>query len=111
MKISASIFSNPNKSPIEISQELEHFQIDYLHVDCCDDISVFDEIAKIRKVCRTPIDLHVITREPDRYYDLICQHNIELIAFQHEQLNESTNTAPESRRKETRLNATRNETN
>ena len=77
MKISASIFSNSDKSPVEISQELEHFQIDYLHVDCCDDISVFDEIAKIRKVCRTPIDLHVITREPERYYDLIRKHNIE----------------------------------
>ena len=87
MKISASIFSNSDKSPVEISQELEHFQIDYLHVDCCDDISVFDEIAKIRKVCRTPIDLHVITGEPNRYYDLIRKHNIELIAFQHEQLN------------------------
>lgn len=86
MKISASIYSNPSKSLKNIVKELDVFQIDYLHVDCNDDLSVFDDIAHIRSFSKTPIDLHIITDKPTPYFDPIRKNAIELVAFQHENL-------------------------
>lgn len=86
MKISASIYSNPNKALSDIVKDLDVFHIDYLHVDCNDDPKVFDDIANIRTFSKTAIDLHVITENPDRYFDLIRKNAIELVAFQHENL-------------------------
>jgi len=86
MKISASIYSNPTKPLEQIAKELALFQVDYLHVDCNDDMSVFDDIAHIRKSSTTPIDLHIITSNPEAYYDSIRKNGVELVAFQHENL-------------------------
>jgi ribulose-phosphate 3-epimerase len=86
MKISASIYSNQKKSVVEVVRDLDVFHVDYLHIDSNDDLSVFDDIGSIRKNSKTPIDLHIITNTPEKYYDLIKQHNIEFVTFQHENL-------------------------
>lgn len=59
-----------------------------LHVDCNDDVSVFNDIEQIRQWCDLPIDLHIITATPSRYYDLLKQHPVEYITFQYEDLKE-----------------------
>lgn len=86
MKISASIYSNKSKTIPEIVNELDSYHVDYFHVDCKNDLTVFDDIKTIRKISRVPIDLHVITEEPEKFYPLIDECAIENFCFQHEDL-------------------------
>ena len=88
MKISGSIYSDKNRTLKETILDLEAHQVDLLHVDCNDDVSVFDDIAKIRTWCNMPIDLHIITETPEKYFDLLRKHPVEYVTFQYEQLTE-----------------------
>jgi len=86
MKISASIYSDKKRPLEEVIRDLEVHQVDMLHVDCNDDISVFEDIAAIREWCSLPIDLHIITAEPDKYFDLLRKNPVEYVTFQFEDL-------------------------
>lgn len=86
MKISASIYSNKGKSVEQLVRELDAHDIDMLHVDCVDDVKVFDDIAAIRKFSKTPVDLHIISSEPEKYFDKIEELGIEYVSFQYENL-------------------------
>jgi pentose-5-phosphate-3-epimerase len=88
MKISGSIYSDKKRTLKDTIQDLEAHQVDLLHVDCNDDPKVFDDIAKIREWCNLPIDLHLITETPEKYFDLLRKHPVEYITFQYEQLPE-----------------------
>lgn len=88
MKISASIYSDKKRSLKETIQDLEAHQVDLLHVDCNDDLSVFNDIKLIREWCDLPIDLHIITKSPEKYFSLLREHPVEYITFQQEQLPE-----------------------
>ncbi|WP_107037651.1 CBS domain-containing protein [Brumimicrobium mesophilum] len=88
MKISGSIYSDKNRTLKETILDLEAHQVDLLHVDCNDDVSVFDDIAKIRTWCDMPIDLHIITESPEKYFDLLRKQPVEYVTFQFEQLSE-----------------------
>ena len=86
MKISASIYSN-NQTPLEeLVRDLDAHGIDMLHVDCADNEKVFEDIARIRKVSSTPIDLHIISPEPEKYFQKIEELKIEFVSFQYENL-------------------------
>lgn len=86
MKISASIYSDKKRSLLETIKDLEAHQVDLLHVDCNDDLNVFKDIAEIRAVCDLPIDLHIITEYPEKYFDYLRKHPVEYVTFQFEQL-------------------------
>lgn len=86
MKISASIYSDNTRPLKEVIVDLIEHQVDLLHVDCNDDLSVFDDIKAIREWTNTPIDLHIITEEPEKYYELLRQNPVEYVTFQYEQL-------------------------
>ena len=86
MKISASIYSNKNRPLADVIKDLEDHQVDLLHVDCNDDLSVFEDIAKIRTWTSIPIDLHIITNDASKYYDLLRKHPVEYLTFQYEDL-------------------------
>jgi ribulose-phosphate 3-epimerase len=86
MKISASIYSNKNKKFNDLIKELDLFNVDFFHIDCNDDLSVFNDIEVIRKNSITPIDLHIISDKPEKYYSGIIKNNIELVTFQFENL-------------------------
>jgi pentose-5-phosphate-3-epimerase len=86
MKISASIYSDKKRDLETVISDLENHNVDLLHVDCNDDISVFDDIAKIRQWTSIPIDLHIITDNPEKYFPLLEQHPVEYITFQYENL-------------------------
>lgn len=86
MKISASIYSDKNRSLKETILDLKAHQVDLLHVDCNDDLSVFDDIQKIRAWCDLPIDLHIITDKPEKYFDALRTTPVELVTFQFEDL-------------------------
>ncbi len=86
MKISASIYSDKKRPLEEVIRDLEAHQVDLLHVDCNDDLSVFDDIASIRSWCSLPIDLHIITDQPEKYYDLLRKYPVDYVTFQFEDL-------------------------
>ncbi len=84
MKISASVYSSKTKSLEDLVKELDHYHVDYFHIDCNDQLSVFDDIKRIRKVSKTPIDLHIISDTPEKYFAGIEETKTELVCFQHE---------------------------
>lgn len=86
MKISASIYSDKKRSLQEVILDLENHGVDLLHVDCNDDVRVFDDIQQIRKWTSIPIDLHIITEEPEKYYDLLRANPVEYVTFQFENI-------------------------
>lgn len=88
MKISASIYSDKNRPLKETIQDLVNHNVDLLHVDCNDDLSVFEDIQKIREWCSIPIDLHIITEKPSKYYQLLEENPVEYVTFQYENLKE-----------------------
>lgn len=87
MKISASLYSDRKGKNLEdLVRELDTHEIDMLHIDCNDDPSVFDDIREIRKISSTPIDLHVISSEPEKYFSVIEELKIEYACIQYENL-------------------------
>ncbi len=86
MKISASVYSDKKRPLKQVIDDLEGHQIEILHVDCNDDIKVFEDIKNIRSWCTIPIDLHIITGEPEKYYDLLRENPVEYLTFQYENL-------------------------
>lgn len=91
MKISASIYSDKKRSLTEVIQDLVDHQVDLLHVDCNDDLNVFEDIKTIRGLCNIPIDLHIITEHPSKYYTLLEENPVEYVTFQYEDLKEPLN--------------------
>lgn len=86
MKISASIYSNKEKDLKSLVAELDAHRVNYFHIDCNDDPSVFDDVTEIKKISNTPIDLHLITPSPEKYFGLIEKNKIENVTFQFEQV-------------------------
>ncbi|MCC5931550.1 MAG: CBS domain-containing protein [Cyclobacteriaceae bacterium] len=94
MKISASVYSSKDRDIEDLVKDLDQYNIDSFHIDCNDNLQVFDDIAKIRKISRTPIDLHIISERPEQYYDQIDAHKIEMVQFQFENLGKPLNLKP-----------------
>lgn len=86
MKISASIYSDKKRPLKEVIEDLVQHQVELLHVDCNDEVAVFEDIQQIRQWCDLPIDLHIITEEPEKYFELLRVNPVEYITFQFEQL-------------------------
>ena len=66
--------------------ELEQCGVDYIHVDCNDDLGVEDAIARCRAISKLPIDLHIISSEPEKFYPMIARHKVEFVTLQFEQI-------------------------
>jgi len=86
VNISASIYANPKRTIQEIVGELDCVGIDMFHIDCKDNVAVFEDIAAIRKISKTPIDLHLITSTPELYFAQIAELQIEFVTLQYEML-------------------------
>jgi len=70
----------------ELVRELDGAVVDYFHIDCNDDVSVFEDIKEIRKQSKTPVDVHIISSEPEKFYPLIMETAADLVTFQYENL-------------------------
>lgn len=88
MKISASVYSSKSQSLPEIINDLDIHGADFFHIDCNDELGVFNDIAEIKSLSKTPIDLHIISSEPEKYFDKIKQYDIEYLTYQYENLKE-----------------------
>lgn len=85
MKISASIYST-SEALEKVVRDLDNHRIDLFHVDCNDDPKVFDDIANIRKWSKTPVDLHIISSTPEKYFPLLEKTPCDFVTFQYEDL-------------------------
>ena len=88
MKISASIYSGNGSDLPALVRELDEYQIDYYHVDSLDDTAVFEDIKLIKSLSETPVDLHVISPEPDRFSPYIADTGVDAVTFQYEESSE-----------------------
>ena len=92
MKISASIYSNKDMSIKELVNELDSVKIDMLHIDFNDEKTeinkIESDIKEIRKISSTPLDLHIISKNPSKYDDFIKRNKIEFVTYQLENINE-----------------------
>ncbi|MDP4662369.1 MAG: CBS domain-containing protein [Salibacteraceae bacterium] len=86
MKISASIYSDAARPLQAVIADLVAHQVDLLHIDCNDDLSVFKDIKLIRSICHLPLDLHIITSEPEKFYPYLVENPVEYLTFQAEPL-------------------------
>jgi len=86
MRISASIYSDKKRDLATTIADLAAHKVDLLHVDCNDDIRVFEDIKQIREWTAIPIDLHIITADPAKYFDLLRETPVEYVTFQLEDL-------------------------
>lgn len=86
MKISASVYSSKSQSLPEIIKDLDVHGADLFHIDCNDDLGVFDDIAEIKKLSKTPVDLHIISSEPEKFFSKIEELNVDFVTFQYENL-------------------------
>lgn len=92
MKISASIYSNNDMSLKALVNELDSVKIDMLHIDFNDEKTeinkIENDIEEIRKISSTPLDLHIISKNPSKYDDFIKRNKIEFVTYQIENINE-----------------------
>jgi ribulose-phosphate 3-epimerase len=95
MRISASIYSDKKRDLETTIADLEAHKVDLLHVDCNDDPRVFDDIKKIREWTSIPVDLHIITTKPEKYFDLLRQTPVEYVTFQLENLERPLQIPPD----------------
>lgn len=86
MKISASVYSSKSQSLPEIIKDLDVHGADLFHIDCNDDLSVFADIAEIKQLSKTPIDLHIISAEPEKFFEQIASNQVDYVTFQYENL-------------------------
>jgi len=86
MLLSGSVYSWNGLSAAEAASKLEVMGVDAFHIDCNDDPSVFNDIREIKTGSHIPIDLHMITANPENYYSAIRDSGLEVCCFQHENL-------------------------
>ncbi len=86
MKISASIYSDKNKEILDTIKDLNDSHVDYIHVDCNDNLNVFADIETIQRNSHIPIDLHIITADAGRFYPALEKFDIDFVTFQYEDL-------------------------
>ena len=86
MKISASVYSDKNRTLAETIDDLVKHQVDMLHVDCKDDLSVLEDVKLMQALCDLPIDLHIITSEPEKFFEPLRQLHLDYVTFQFEDL-------------------------
>ena len=86
MKISASVYSSKNQSLPDIIKDLDVHGADLFHIDCNDELRVFDDIAVIKQLSKTPVDLHIISSEPEKFYSKIEELKVDYVTFQYENL-------------------------
>jgi len=88
MKISASIYSSKEQDLTLLVRQLEELSVDMFHIDCNDQLSVFEDIAHIQSMSSMPIDLHIISPDLTHYTERIAEAGISQVSFQVESLHE-----------------------
>ena len=94
MKISASIYSDKENDVLTTVRNLDSNNVDMIHVDCKDDLNVFTDIEIMQQNTQIPLDLHIITNDPKRFYPALETFDIEYVTFQYEDLDDKRIDVP-----------------
>lgn len=86
MKISASVYSYTDKEIGEVVHSLEQIGVDYFHIDCNDDLDVFQDLTTVRSLSSKPLDVHIISKTPQVFFKEIERIKPEYVCFQYEDL-------------------------
>jgi ribulose-phosphate 3-epimerase len=73
---------------------LDANNVDMIHVDCKDDLNVFADIEIMQQNTQIPLDLHIITNDPKRFYPALETFDIEYVTFQYEDLDDKKLNIP-----------------
>jgi len=94
LKISASIYSDKENDVLTTVRNLDSNNVDMIHVDCKDDLNVFADIEIMQQNTQIPLDLHIITNDPKRFYPALETFDIEYVTFQYEDLDDKKLNIP-----------------
>ncbi len=85
MKIAVSFLSSNNYE--ECIQKINHSTADYLHVDMCDgkyvttNNFVLNKLIKLLKISTKPLDIHLMTMNPEKYIEALAYLNVDTFTF------------------------------
>jgi ribulose-phosphate 3-epimerase len=97
MRISASISSLQKRQIPDTVSMLDQAGVNFYHLDSVENREIFDFAKSLGEITQTPMDLHLITSDPVKYWDEIRESGIEAIVIQLEALH-STLIIPEDMR-------------
>lgn len=87
MKIAASLMCADQKHIMRNVISLVKSGIDYLHIDIIDGLFA-DNLAfnigiikECRELTRIPFDVHLMVREPSKYFDQLIKYDVDIIIF------------------------------
>jgi len=97
MRISASISSLQKRQIPDTVYMLDQAGVNFYHLDSVENREIFDFAKSLGEITQTPMDLHLITSDPVKYWDEIRESGIEAIVIQLEALH-STLIIPDDMR-------------
>ena len=97
MRISASISSLQKRQIPDTVSMLDQAGVNFYHLDSVENREIFDFAKSLGELTQTPMDLHLITSDPVKYWDEIRESGIEAIVIQLEALH-STLIIPDDMR-------------
>ena len=97
MRISASISSLQKRQIPDTVSMLDQAGVNFYHLDSVENREIFDFAKSLGEITQTPMDLHLITSDPVKYWDEIRESGIDAIVIQLEALH-STLIIPEDMR-------------
>jgi ribulose-phosphate 3-epimerase len=86
MRISASISSLQKRQIPDTVSMLDQAGVNFYHLDSVENREIFDFAKSLGEITQTPMDLHLITSDPVKYWDEIRESGIEAIVIQLEAL-------------------------
>ncbi len=86
MRISASISSLQQRQIPTTVKQLDEAGVNFYHLDSVENREIFTFAQKLRLLTQTPMDLHLITSDPVKYWDEIRNSGIDAIVIQLESL-------------------------
>ena len=97
MRISASISSLQKRQIPDTVSMLDQAGVNFYHLDSVENREIFDFAKSLGEITQTPMDLHLITSDPVKYWDEIRESGIDAIVIQLEALH-STLIIPDDMR-------------
>jgi pentose-5-phosphate-3-epimerase len=88
MQLSASIYSSKHRDIADLISELALYSIDYCHIDSIENEAVFEDIKYIKSHTDVAIDLHIISKNPEKFYSQIEQNKVDRLSIQIESVSD-----------------------
>lgn len=88
MKISASVFAKKEDDFSSLVSELRRIGVSFLHIDCKNEDRIIALLRDNHQHISLPLDVHLISSEPQRFLTELGTLNVSRICLQYENLSE-----------------------